>query len=169
MDARTISGLSSKQAAAWLTEQGFTLSDGERPAPVGSSGSRLSLDRRPSTLVALSDRILPVGWPDQAERACLVWIQQRGVWADYSEQVGLVMWTKLVSVTTDAVLFPAAHGLLAQAAMLCPIVFGWDALIVPDGARWCLMVNHDGTAVICAEDAGLRTDIQTRLDTVLAG
>lgn len=60
-------------------------------------------------------------------------------------------------------LFTAAEVYEAHAMLLFPILFGWDALWIPDTADNVVSINHHGTASVISKNKAIDTELRSRL------
>src|SRR2546429_287677 len=50
----------------------------------------IGLEDKPSRVIALADYLVPT-WKDVSFGGALLWIRERGIWGDYSENTGAMM------------------------------------------------------------------------------
>jgi hypothetical protein len=111
----------------------------------------IGLEDKPSRVIALADYLVPT-WKDVSFSGALLWIRERGIWGDYSENTGamIVRQMRLGRGETGPLdlkpgyLFGAEELIELHAYFLIPLLFGWDAYLIPDGAEYFLSVSHDG-------------------------
>lgn len=50
----------------------------------------VGLEEKPSRVIALADYLVPT-WTDESFEGAFLWIRERGVWGDYSENTGAMI------------------------------------------------------------------------------
>jgi hypothetical protein len=117
----------------------------------------IGLDDKPSRVIALADYLVPT-WEDVPFEGALLWIRERGIWGDFSENTGdmIVQQMRLAKGETEPLekrpghLFGREELFEMHSYFVMPLLFGWDAFLVPEGKDYFLFVSHDGVVgVVC--------------------
>lgn len=128
-------------------------------APGVSRQFDIVLPDMPSRLIALAYAL--AAYPEVEKfRGCLLWITQWGIWSDDSERVAMRVFSGLRSSVTNTSLLQAPAQTFAptefadaHAFLVHPLLFQWDAWMVPDSAEYLLHVSHDGVVRIKTKSA----------------
>jgi hypothetical protein len=117
----------------------------------------IGLEDKSSRVIALADYLVPT-WKDVPYEGALLWIRERGVWGDFSENTGAVViqQMRLAKGETKPLekspghLFGPEEPFEMHSYFVIPLLFGWDAFLVPEGKDYFLFVSHDGVVgVVC--------------------
>ncbi|MGB6384710.1 MAG: hypothetical protein WBD25_14805 [Terriglobales bacterium] len=111
----------------------------------------VGLEDKASSVIALADYLVPT-WPDVSFGGALLWIRQQGIWGDFSETTGAVILEqmRLAKGETAPVkerpghLFRSEELFEMHSYFVLPLLFGWDAFLIPEGKDYLLFVSHDG-------------------------
>lgn len=118
-------------------------------------------------VIALAEQLAPT-WPGSEFGGALLWIRERGIWGDFSEAIG----SKILQLLSGGAelpqdgpgfLFNASEVTELHAFGLVPLLFGWDAFIVPEGAGFFAFASHDGYLSIVFPPGGDAEPWLTRL------
>ena len=154
--------LSAAAAAAWCGARGIRVEkDGE--LSYGQPATRQLEIVLPSTthglayaaraLVRIETRGLyaSAGQYDKEFAGCLLWVIRHGVWSPVTEQVGRHVFECLGTAgivapmaTHSARRFDAHETIAAEAAILQPLLFQWDAYVIPSSGNYLARIAHDG-------------------------
>ena len=113
----------------------------------------------PARRIALGFSLLLADVPGEEEESfdgCLVRITELGIWSPTIERVGY-RWLEVLAPGDDAlrgtpsVLFASGELVDAQALLALPMLFDWDAYLVPASGRLLLFISHDGLVEIVAK------------------
>jgi hypothetical protein len=84
---------------------------------------------------------------------CLVWFREWGIWNEYSERAGdrivATLRRGLIESSAPAIsdapaqVFGPQEFTDAQVLVTVPLIFQWDAYVVPASARCVILVSHD--------------------------
>jgi len=116
----------------------------------------VGLEIQPSRVIALANYLVPT-WGEVAFDGALLWIRER-VWGEYSEKIGtlIIEQMRLGNGETEPLEKRPGHsfgpGELFEmhSYFVVPLLFGWDAFLVPEGKDYFLFVSHDGViGVVC--------------------
>jgi len=118
------------------------------------------LEEKPSRVIALADYFVPT-WAEVPFEGALVWIRERGIWGEYSETTGsmIVEQMRLANGEREPVetrpghLFEPSELVQMHSYVVVPMLFGWDAFVVPQSGDYFIFVSHDGVAAIVARTA----------------
>jgi hypothetical protein len=130
----------------------------------------ISLEEKPSRVIALADYLVPT-WPDVTFAGALLWIRERGVWGDFSENAGAMMLQqmRMANGATEPLeefpgqLFAADELVEFHSYFLLPLLFGWDAFVVPEGKDYFLFVSHDGIVEVVSRRAEILEELRERV------
>ena len=130
----------------------------------------ISLEEKASRVVALADYLVPT-WPDVPFAGALLWIRERGVGGDFSENAGAMMLQqmRMASGATKPLkefpgqLFNADELVEFHSYFLLPLLFGWDAFVVPEGKDFFLFVSHDGIVEVVSRRAETLEEVRQRV------
>jgi hypothetical protein len=81
-----------------------------------------------------------------------LWIRERGIWGEYSEKTGARMVELMRLGKGEAESLEKRPGQLfgpeevweTHSYLVIPMLFGWDAFLVPQGEDYFVFVSHDG-------------------------
>ncbi len=111
----------------------------------------VGLEDKPSRVIALADYLVPP-WEEVPFGGALLWIRERGIWGDFSENTGAMILGQmgLANGETASVrehpghLFRSEELSEMHSYFVLPLLFGWDAFLIPEGQDYFLFVSHDG-------------------------
>jgi len=121
----------------------------------------VATDLRPPELVSLASACLLLGTqggddPDFA--GALVWLLDWDIWSETSERVAVFLTQKVRGDTESrlssalrerpATVFSPSELVTAQALVAMPLLFQWDALVVPEPARAAAVISHHGGVLL---------------------
>jgi hypothetical protein len=174
--------LSRQEAKNWCELRGIFADTGGRRVSLRYSESQTSclqtpLDLSAGRLVALAHSLLlqDLVEPDAPDFAgVLVWFRDWDIWNESSESVGARVLECIRSGLTQghapllqdgpAHLFTPQEFVDAHALLSVPILFQWDAYVVPESARCFTLVSHDAYARITARTATIGSRIKARFE-----
>jgi hypothetical protein len=130
----------------------------------------ISLEEKASRVIALADYLVPT-WPDIPFAGALLWIRERGMWGDFSENTGAMMLRqmRMANGATKPLegfpgqLFAADELAEFHSYFLLPLLFGWDAFVIPEGKDYFLFVSHDGIVEVVSQKAGTLEELRLRV------
>jgi len=113
-----------------ITSNRFLYYDLESPPHCFSIG----LEDKPSRVIALADYLIPT-WKDTSFDGALLWIKERGIWGDHSENTGAMIVQLMRSGNGETEPLEKRPGHLfgpeelfeMHAYFVIPMLFGWDA------------------------------------------
>lgn len=111
----------------------------------------IGLEHKSSRVIALADYLVPT-WKDESFEGALLWIRQRGIWGEFSENTGamIVQQMRLGKGETKSLqerpghLFSSQELFEMHSYLVIPMLFAWDAFLIPEGKDYFLFVSHDG-------------------------
>ncbi len=111
----------------------------------------IRLEDKPNGIIGLADYLMPT-WDEVPFEGALLWIREKGVWSEFSERTGamIVEQMRLAKGETAPIgerpghLFGPGELIEMHAYFLVPLLFGWDAFLVPQGRGYFFFVSHDG-------------------------
>ena len=117
----------------------------------------IDVNLKSSEVIPLVDYLLPT-WEDFSFSGGLFIVRKRGIWGDYSEKVAERLYKKITRTSTDSLLFADSECQLLDSnevydmhtLFLIPLLFGWDAFVVPLEKDYFVFVCHDGlVSIVC--------------------
>jgi hypothetical protein len=158
--------LTTPEAKQWCQSRGLTGGETGRAnewrfARDAQPDLEFTTDRRPPELVSLASACLLVGTqggddPDFA--GALVWLLDWDIWGETSERIAVFLSQKVRGDTESrssgalrerpATLFSPGELVEAQALVSIPMLFQWDALVVPEPARAAAVISHHGGVLL---------------------
>jgi hypothetical protein len=121
----------------------------------------VGLEDKPYRVIGLADYLVPT-WEDVSFSGALLWIRERGVWGDFPENTGdmIIQQMRLAKGETEPLekrpghLFGPEELIEMHSYFLIPLLFGWDAFLIPEGKDYFLFVSHDSVVgVVCRTHA----------------
>lgn len=159
-------------AKEWCIVRGVDSSLGNRQFYTlgGSDRFSITLEEKPSDTVLLTDYLAP-SWEETAFQGGLLWITGFDIWGANSEKTGLAMLKQMRSGHGESAtlsekpgqLFGAEELYEAHSFLLLPILFGWDALWVPDAADYVVSISHHGTATVVSRNRATHDELRSRM------
>ena len=81
----------------------------------------------------------------------LVWLDDYGIWSDDNEEAGVRLLSQLLSDPQRSACFPDTRGQVfdttevvdQRVALIVPMLFQWDAYLVPEHGRYFVFLSHD--------------------------
>lgn len=130
----------------------------------------VKLDDKPNGVIGLADYLIPT-WDDLPFEGALLWIREKGVWSDFSEHTGamIVQQMRLAKGETAPLgerpgqLFGPEELLEMHSYFLIPLLFGWDAFLVPQGRGYFIFVSHDGFVEVVSRSAEILEQVRQRV------
>ncbi len=130
----------------------------------------LPLGDKPSRLITLADYLIPT-WKDFPFKGALLWIREREIWDDFSEKTGAMILQQMRLGSgekepiekTPAHLFGPDEIFEMQSYFMVPLLFAWDAFLIPDGHDYFIFVSHDGVAEVVSQNAETHAQIRSRV------
>lgn len=131
----------------------------------------VGLEEKPSRVIALADYLVPT-WEDVPFQGALFWIRAWGVWGEYSEKTGakIVEQMRLARGESEPLekrpghLFGPDELFDMHSYFVVPMLFGWDAFLVPEKGEYFIFVSHDGVAEVVARAAGRAEELRKRVE-----
>lgn len=164
--------LTQDELEKWLAVNGLTINGDKylRYREDESHSVTLSLEDKPSRIIALADHLVPT-WPDEPFDGALFWIRERGAWDDFSKDVGEVLLRKMrtehgVSASLEEKpgwLFSSDEIKEMHACLLLPMLFGWDAFLALANKDYFLFVSHDGVVEVVGRTDSALEAVQSRV------
>jgi hypothetical protein len=151
-----------EEAKSWCEARGLKVTADRylHYDPGSSSCFTVGLEEKPSSLIGLADRLIPT-WEDVPFEGALLWIRERGIWGDYSENTGAVIIGQMRAAKGERAPLEERPGHLfgpdevyeAHAYFLIPVLFGWDAFLIPESGDYFAFISHDGVARVVGRTA----------------
>lgn len=164
--------LTDNEAKNWCETRGLDFDDHLRIFyPLGGSHAfSIGIEEKATDTVLLSDYLVP-SWEDVPFEGALLWIRDYGIWGENSENTGLAMIRQMRSGNGErgslkekpAHLFASSEVYEAHSYLLLPVLFGWDALLVPETGDYFVSISHHGFAQVVCRNAGVCEALRNRL------
>jgi len=115
------------------------------------------LEGKPHQVIALADYLVPT-WKDVPFHGALLWVRERGIWGDFAENTGAMIFEQMRLARGEKRTLRESPGYLFEATELIemhsyfvvPLLFGWDAFLIPEGSDYFLFVSHHGVVqMVC--------------------
>jgi hypothetical protein len=161
-----------EEVRVWCEDRGLKI-NGSRFLNYGSEKLHclsISLEEKSSRVIALADYLVPT-WPDVPFAGALFWIRERGVWGDFSENAGAMMLQQMLMAKGETKplaefpgqLFAADELVEFHSYFLLPLLFGWDAFVVPERKDYFIFVSHDGIVEVVSRNAEILEELRQRV------
>jgi len=165
--------LTTEEAKGWCQARGLKVTADRylHYEPDSPHCFTIGLEDKPSSLIGLVDRLLPT-WEDVPFEGALLWIRQRGIWGDHSEGTGEAMIGQMRRSKGEqrslgelpGHLFARDEAFEAHSYVLIPMLFGWDAFVVPESGDYFIFISHDGVAEVMARTADKVEELRQRVE-----
>jgi hypothetical protein len=127
----------------------------------------IGLEYKPSSIIGLANRLVPT-WEEAPFAGALLWIRERGIWGDHSERTGgtmihqmrLAQGQRATLEVSPAHLFGPDEVYETHSYFLIPVLFGWDAFLIPESGDYFVFVSHDGVAEVVGRTAKRAAELQ---------
>jgi len=161
--------LSEDQAREWCETRGMDVQTGcpfaIRFRDAGAPSVRIAAPREGLGILSLTALLLAPWAAGPAEEAFpggLVWLRDWDIWSEATERVGHALLRGVRAPhprAGDVAGLPAhrldaAEGTEARALLTLPLLFQWDAWLVPESADLAVFLSHDGFVRITAASPG---------------
>lgn len=131
----------------------------------------IGLDDKPSRVIALADYLVPTTQEEVPFGGALLWIRERGVWGDFSENTGamIVQQMRLAKGETQPLeerpghLFGPEEAFEMHSYFVLPLLFGWDAFLIPPGKSYFFFVSHDGVVGVVSRTQETHEELYQRV------
>ena len=146
----------------WCRQRGIGISEYDHlyyeRAPIHSLV--FDLPSRGLEVIGLSN-VLSTNLEGEGYSGSLLWLKAWGIWSEDYEEVGLRLFERLISGPEGQATLPDSPGQLfdknestdQRAALTVPMLFQWDAYLVPDHGRYVVFVSHDEYVDVVAKTA----------------
>lgn len=169
--------LSADQATRWCEARGVHVNAPGYPHYAGGDFRCIEV-RAPAEgrrLLALGYSLLMTGVREDEEQnfaGCLLWLRDCDLWSETFDRVGHVLLEGLRRRATragelyeaPALLFAPGEIADAQAALMLPTLFQWDAVVVPASGDHIAYVSHDEVVQIVTRTTQTFEDVFDRLE-----
>ncbi|MGE0405844.1 MAG: hypothetical protein AB7O65_06060 [Candidatus Korobacteraceae bacterium] len=166
--------LTSEEATEWCEARGVTVSpDHYLSYDVENFHSfTVALDEKPSRVIGLADYLVPT-WDDVPFKGALLWIRATDIWGDHSEKTGAMILQQLRLAKEErhpvderpGHLFGPDELIELHSCFVLPLLFGWDAFLVPEGENYFVFISHDEVVKIVSPNADASAEVQQRVKT----
>ena len=161
-----------EEAKSWCEARGLkvTVDRYLHYDPESSSCFTVGLEEKPSSLIGLADHLIPT-WEDVPFEGALLWIRERGIWGDHSEKTGDVIIEQMRLAKGERAPLEERPGHLfgrdevyeTHAYFLIPVLFGWDAFLIPESGDYFAFISHDGVAEVVGRTAEKAEELRQRV------
>lgn len=161
-----------EEAKSWCEARGLTVTVDRylRYGAESSSCFTLGLEEKPSSLIGLADHLIPT-WEDVPFEGALLWIRERRIWGDHSEKTGDVIIEQMRLAAGEKAPLEERPGHLfggdevyeTHAYFLVPVLFGWDAFLIPESGDYFAFISHDGVAEVVGRTAEKAEEVRQRV------
>lgn len=169
--------LSLSQVTVWCAARGVQMSTAGYPhyGGVDFRCIEIRIPKEAGKLLAFGYSLLMTGVPEDEEKnfqGGVLWIKDSDLLSETFDRVGHQLLNALRStalyevkaVHTPALSFAAGEIVEAQASIIIPMVFQWDAVMVPASGDHVVFISHDEVIQITTRTAALFEDIFARLE-----
>jgi hypothetical protein len=117
----------------------------------------VGLEDKPCSLISLANHLVPMQEGDSFGGA-LLWIRERGIWNDHLENTAEMIVQQMCLARGERESLEKRPGHLfgygelyeMHSFFVVPLLFGWDAFLIPEGKDYFLFVSHDEyVTVVC--------------------
>jgi len=130
----------------------------------------VGLEEKPSSVIALANYLVPT-WEDVPFEGALLWIREWGIWGHYSENTAamIVQQMRLAKGESEPLdkhpgqLFAPEELIEMHSYFVIPMLFGWDAFLIPERGDYFIFVSHDGVAEVVARSAERFEELRQRV------
>jgi hypothetical protein len=164
--------LTAHEVDGWCAAHGLMVSAERNPryAPETLHRFTISLEDTPSRVIALADYLVPT-WADTRFDGALLWIRQRGIWGDFSENMAanIVRRMRLADGETRPMqelpghLFEAGELGEMHCYFVIPLMFGWDAFLLLEGQDYFIFVSHDAVVEVISRTRDVSEQVRQRV------
>lgn len=159
-----------EETKSWCETHGLKVTDNRFLHYENQHCITIVLKEEPSRVIALADYLVPT-WEDVPFEGALLWIRQRGVWGDHSEKTGamIVQLMRLAKGEVESLevrpghLFGPEELFEMHSHFVIPMLFGWDAFLVPENPDYFVFVSHDGVVEVVSRTAEKAEELRVRL------
>lgn len=128
------------------------------------------LDDKPSGTIALTDYLVPT-WEEVPFTGALLWIREWGIWGDHAEKTGAIIIEKMRLAKGESEplfqrpghLFEREELFEMHSYFVLPLLWGWDAFLVPKNKDYFVFVSHDEVVEIVCRTPATFELLQKRL------
>jgi hypothetical protein len=129
----------------------------------------VGLEDKPSSVIGLANYLVPT-WGGISFEGALLWIRER-VWGEYSEKTGtmIIEQMRLGKGETEPLekrpvhLFSSEELFEMHSYFVIPMLFGWDAFLIPEGKDYFLFVSHDGVVGVVSRTQKTNDELYQRV------
>jgi hypothetical protein len=129
----------------------------------------VGLEDKPSRVIGLANYLVPT-WGEIAFEGGLLWIRER-VWGEYSEKIGtlIIEQMRLGKGETEPLETRPGHAFGSEelfemhSYFAVPLLFGWDAFLIPEGKDYFLFVSHDGVVGVVSRTQETHDELYKRV------
>jgi hypothetical protein len=130
----------------------------------------ISLEEKAMRVIVLADYLVPT-WPDVPFTGALLWIRERGIGLDFSENASAMMFQQMRLAKGESKpleeipgqLFAANELVEFHSYFILSLLFGWDAFVVPEGNDYFIFVSHDGIVEVVSRSTQTLEELQQRV------
>lgn len=164
--------VTTEEARAWCVSRGLKVT-ADRYVYYDLEESHcftIGLEEKPSRVIALADYLVPT-WREVPFEGAILWIRERGVWGDHSEKSGAMTIQKMRRADGESEPLESRPGHVfgpeelfeMHSYFLIPLLFGWDAFLIPENKDYFLFVSHDGVVEVVSRTAENSEEVRLRV------
>jgi hypothetical protein len=164
--------LTTKEAKSWCQARGLEVTADRylHYEPKNPNCFTVGLEEKPSRVIALADYLVPT-WDELPFEGALLWIRERGIWGDYSENTGasILQQMRLANGENEPLeerpghLFGPEELVAMHSYFVIPLLFGWDAFLIPESPDYFVFVSHDEVAEVVSRTAEKAEELRGRV------
>jgi hypothetical protein len=163
--------LTSQEAKTWCDQRSIHVAeDGYLYYGNPKLDFTIELLEKASRLTALAAWLLPESEKIPFQGA-LLWVKEWGIWAQHSEEAGMKIIETLRLAHGETRSLKAAPAMLfgpqelrdLHAFFIQPLVFGWDAFMIPVSEDYFVFNSHDEIICVIAKTEEEKVTLMTRL------
>jgi len=165
-------GLSNNETREWCLGQGLSLtSDNYLYYDFRDHHSfYVELAGKAQELISLGEYLIPT-WNETHFQGGLVWMKDWGIWNEHLEKVGsaILRQMRLASsesrplIDAPAMLFEPSELFELHAYFALPLLFGWDAFVVPAGREYFVFLSHEGLICVVSKSRQVHEQVFARV------
>jgi len=170
-----VRALSEQEVLEWCTARGIEVTSSGRflLANQGHRTMALAVPTEPARRVALACALLLLdseSGDDSEFQGSLFCVTDSDIWSPTLDKVGQLILHSLGPIragteAADSYLMSSDELITAQALVSIPLLFEWDAYLLPVSANFLIFISHDGPVEISTKSQQQFEEIYARLET----
>lgn len=155
--------LSDKAAEAWLNQRGVLLAASRGVKFLAQQSQTFVLSRLESRESTLDLPVNLVGILG-SDQDWMLWLTDFDIWSSDTEEIGWMLIEGVLrselKIDASAFVFSAREALQLKAALIVPLFFSWDAVLVRGDGKVFVVINHDYPMLIATLDGELASELE---------